>query len=97
MLYIFRPAFKASRAGTRGFRAPEVLFKFPDQTPSIDIWSIGIIFLTILTRQYPFFNSPDDLEAFLEIISLFGTKKISEAAKIYGIVSSSLLIFICLK
>ena len=27
-----RPTMKANRAGTRGFRAPEVLFKCPDQT-----------------------------------------------------------------
>lgn len=27
-----RPAMKANRAGTRGFRAPEVLLKCPDQT-----------------------------------------------------------------
>lgn len=27
-----RPVLKANRAGTRGFRAPEVLFKCPDQT-----------------------------------------------------------------
>lgn len=27
-----RPAIKTNRAGTRGFRAPEVLLKCPDQT-----------------------------------------------------------------
>ena len=63
-----------------------MLFKYPDQTPSIDIWSIGIIFLTILTRQYPFFNSPDDLEAFVEIITIFGIKKITDVSKVYGMI-----------
>ena len=29
---VLRPSLKANRAGTRGFRAPEVLFKCPDQT-----------------------------------------------------------------
>jgi len=29
-----RPAKRANRAGTRGFRAPEVLFKCQSQTPS---------------------------------------------------------------
>jgi cell division control protein 7 len=46
-----RPSIKASRAGTRGFRAPEVLFKCMRQTPSIDIWSAGVILLTLLTRR----------------------------------------------
>ena len=27
-----RPGIRANRAGTRGFRAPEVLFKVPEQT-----------------------------------------------------------------
>lgn len=82
--FIFRPPIKASRAGTRGFRAPEVLFKYADQTPAIDIWSIGTIFLTILTRKYPFFNSPDDIEAAAELAIIFGDKAMAEAGKLYG-------------
>jgi cell division control protein 7 len=46
-----RPNIKASRAGTRGFRAPEVLFKCMRQTASIDIWSVGVILLTLLTKR----------------------------------------------
>lgn len=79
-----RPPIKASRAGTRGFRAPEVLFKFPGQSMAIDIWSVGVIFLTLLTGQYPFFNSPDDLESIVELACIFGQKSMSQAAAIYG-------------
>lgn len=79
-----RPPIKASRAGTRGFRAPEVLFKFPEQSMTIDIWSIGVIFLTLLTGRYPFFNSPDDLESIVELACIFGQKSMSQAAAIYG-------------
>lgn len=79
-----RPPIKASRAGTRGFRAPEVLFKFSGQSTAIDIWSVGVIFLTLLTGQYPFFNSPDDLESIVEIACIFGQKAMSQAAAIYG-------------
>ncbi|TIC42964.1 hypothetical protein E3Q08_02532 [Wallemia mellicola] len=38
-----RPVVRANRAGTRGFRAPEVLLKCQDQTTAIDIWSAGVI------------------------------------------------------
>ncbi|KAF6063486.1 Protein kinase domain family protein [Candida albicans] len=38
-----RPPRRANRAGTRGFRAPEVLFKCTNQSTKIDIWSAGII------------------------------------------------------
>ncbi|OMJ17201.1 Cell cycle serine/threonine-protein kinase hsk1 [Smittium culicis] len=67
-----RPSIRANRAGTRGFRAPEVLFKLPNQSTSIDIWSAGVILLCFLTKRFPFFQSTDDTEALLEISVLFG-------------------------
>ena len=62
----------AERAGTRGFRAPEVLLSLPEQTCAIDIWSAGVILLTLLTHRYPFFNAPDDLTALAEINLVLG-------------------------
>ncbi|KAJ2399765.1 Cell division control protein 7 [Coemansia sp. RSA 2559] len=67
-----RPGLRANRAGTRGFRAPEVLLKVPQQAVAIDIWSVGVILLCFLTRRFPFFQSIDDTEALLEISVLFG-------------------------
>ena len=37
-----------SGGGTRGFRAPEVLGKSKSQTTTVDIWSAGMIFLSLL-------------------------------------------------
>lgn len=51
------PHLKPSRAGTSGFRAPEVLVQKLGQTPALDIWSAGIIFLCLLSRKYPLFPS----------------------------------------
>lgn len=79
-----RPPFKASRAGTRGFRAPEVLFKCAHQTPLIDMWSVGVIFLTILIGHYPLFNSSDDFDAIVEIACIFGHEYMRDAASFYG-------------
>lgn len=81
-----RPGRRANRAGTRGFRAPEVLFKCPNQTRKIDIWSAGVILLTLLTRRFPFFNSPDDIDALVELTSIFGLKKMQECAQLHGLV-----------
>ncbi|KAJ2496212.1 Cell division control protein 7 [Coemansia sp. RSA 2049] len=67
-----RPGLRANRAGTRGFRAPEVLLKVPQQSVAIDVWSVGVILLCFLTRRFPFFQSIDDTEALLEISVLFG-------------------------
>lgn len=75
-----KKSLQAARAGTRGFRAPEVLMKLTNQTTAIDIWSCGVIFLSILSQRYPFFHSPDDLTSLAEITALIGTEKMKEAA-----------------
>ena len=96
-----RPSRRANRAGTRGFRAPEVLFKCQCQTTSlpppprfphhptnfeteIDIWSAGVILLTILSKRFPFFNSSDDVDAIIEIATIFGKAKMRACAMIHG-------------
>jgi cell division control protein 7 len=79
-----RPSKRANRAGTRGFRAPEVLFKCTEQTTAIDIWSAGVILLTILSKRFPFFNSSDDVEATIEIATIFGVKRMRSAALRHG-------------
>lgn len=79
-----RPSRRANRAGTRGFRAPEVLFKCTEQTTKIDIWSAGVILLTILSKRFPFFNSADDVEAMIEIATIFGRRRMHHAGLIHG-------------
>ncbi|KIW61206.1 hypothetical protein PV05_01360 [Exophiala xenobiotica] len=79
-----RPSRRANRAGTRGFRAPEVLLKCTSQTTKIDIWSAGVILLTLLARRFPFFNSADDVDAMIEMASIFGRKKMQGVAAMHG-------------
>lgn len=79
-----RPPMKAPRAGTRGFRAPEVLLRYKYQTSKIDIWSVGVIFLILLTKEYPFFYSLDDIDALVELGCIFGHTEMRRAAKHYG-------------
>lgn len=66
----------APRAGTPGFRAPEVLMKYLHQTPAIDIWSAGVIFIAMLAQKYPFFRNVDDLTSLAEVIEIFGTESV---------------------
>ena len=79
-----RPSRRANRAGTRGFRAPEVLFKCTSQTTKIDIWSAGVILLTLLARRFPFFNSADDVDAMIEMASIFGKRRMKAVAAMHG-------------
>ncbi|KAM8930578.1 cell division cycle 7-related protein kinase [Pelodytes ibericus] len=74
----------APRAGTPGFRAPEVLTKCPDQTTAIDMWSAGVIFLSLLSGRYHFFNATDDMNALAQIMAIRGSKETIKAAKTFG-------------
>ena len=84
LIYDARQGVRANRAGTRGFRAPEVLFKCQDQTVAIDIWSAGVILLTLLIRRFPVFNSNDDVEALLEIAVIFGKARMETCAMLHN-------------
>ncbi|KAG6854437.1 hypothetical protein C0991_006515 [Blastosporella zonata] len=79
-----RPTTKANRAGTRGFRAPEVLFKCNEQTGAIDVWAAGVILLFFLTGKFPIFPSNDDTEALIEIATLVGYNKMAEVATLHS-------------
>jgi cell division control protein 7 len=72
------------RAGTRGFRAPEVLLRCADQSTALDVWSAGIIFLSVLTGRYPIFKPDDDFDALYEIAKCIGTGNVQRAAKDMG-------------
>ncbi|XP_036072093.1 cell division cycle 7-related protein kinase isoform X1 [Oryzias melastigma] len=74
----------APRAGTPGFRAPEVLTKCPDQGTAIDVWSAGVILLSLLSGRYPFFKAGDDLTALAQIITVRGSRETIRAAKTFG-------------
>ena len=51
----------------------------------IDIWSAGVILLTFLTQRFPFFNSSDDIDATIEIATMFGKQKTRNCAALHGI------------
>ncbi|KAK7162790.1 hypothetical protein R3I93_006973 [Phoxinus phoxinus] len=74
----------APRAGTPGFRAPEVLTKCPNQGTAIDMWSAGVILLSLLSGRYPFFKASDDLIALTQIMTIRGSRETKEAAKTFG-------------
>jgi cell division control protein 7 len=71
----------APRAGTPGFRAPEVLLRSLDQSAAIDVWSAGVMFISLMSGRYPFFRNAEDMQSMAEIISLMGSKRVMRAAR----------------
>lgn len=47
---------------------------------AIDVWSSGVILLCILSAHFPFFQSGDDIDALIEISSIFGYERIRKVA-----------------
>ncbi|KAF6748918.1 kinase-like protein [Ephemerocybe angulata] len=84
-----RVPMKANRAGTRGFRAPEVLFKCGQQNGAVDIWSAGIILLFFLTRKFPLFQANDDIEALMELATILGKTVMEKVATLHCRIFSS--------
>ena len=79
-----KPSQNTPRAGTPGFRAPEVLMKSPEQSTAVDIWAAGVTMLCILSARYPFFKAQNDMEALAQIVTLFGSHRCVEAAHAMG-------------
>ncbi|KAG2156352.1 kinase-like protein [Suillus clintonianus] len=79
-----RAPSKANRAGTRGFRAPEVLLKCSQQTGAIDVWSAGMILLFFLAGKFPLLQSSDDIEALMEIATIVGRQKMEKTAILHS-------------
>ncbi|XP_034841557.1 cell division cycle 7-related protein kinase-like [Maniola hyperantus] len=94
-----RPGARAPRAGTQGFRPPEVLLKSPRQGTSVDVWAAGVVLASLLTARYPFFRAADDVSALAELTDLLGTEPLRRTAHALGrrIVTSSRRRGLCLR
>lgn len=74
----------ASRSGTPGYKAPEILLRWPYQTPAVDVWSAGVILVCLLSGHSPFFRDVEDAITLAEIITVLGSQKVAQAAKALG-------------
>lgn len=87
-----RGGARAPRAGTQGFRPPEVLLKVGAQGTAVDAWAAGVVLASALCARYPFFRAADDVAALAELADLLGTDALAKAAHHMGrniVVSSS--------
>ncbi|KAK8964345.1 Calcium-dependent protein kinase 22 [Platanthera guangdongensis] len=72
--------------GTKGFRAPEVLFKSFHQGCKIDMWSAGVTMLYLMIGRAPFGGDPE--HNIKEIARLRGSEELWEVAKLHNCESS---------
>ena len=81
-----RTVLKAHRrAGTAGFRPPEVLMRTNVQSTGIDIWCCGVILLSIITGKFPFFHGKGgDDNSLAQLTTIFGMKSMQDCSNIVG-------------
>ncbi|XP_043725843.1 cell division cycle 7-related protein kinase-like [Telopea speciosissima] len=72
--------------GTKGFRAPEVLFRSPHQGFKVDVWSAGVTLLYLMIGRTPFVGDPE--QNIKDIAKLRGSEDIWEVAKLHDRESS---------
>lgn len=77
-----KPAREAPCAGTKGFKAPEVLFRSLHQGPKADIWSAGVTLLYLMIGRTPF--AGDTEQNIKEIAKLRGSEDLWEVAKLHN-------------
>ncbi|XP_020534291.1 uncharacterized protein LOC105632339 isoform X2 [Jatropha curcas] len=67
--------------GTKGFRAPEVLFRSTHQGPKVDIWSAGVTLLYLMIGRTPFYGDPE--QNIKDIAKLRGSEDLWEVSKLH--------------
>ncbi|CAH8558915.1 unnamed protein product [Schistosoma margrebowiei] len=72
------------RGGTLGFRPPEVMMRHIEQTTAVDIWAVGIIFISFLSGRYPFIKVDDDLDVLHAFTHLIGYERMQMGARSIG-------------
>ncbi|XP_031743554.1 uncharacterized protein LOC101210717 isoform X3 [Cucumis sativus] len=77
---------EGSCAGTKGFRAPEVLFRSLHQGPQVDVWSAGVTLLYLMVGRSPFTGDPE--QNIKDIAKLRGSEDLWEVAKLHDRESS---------
>ena len=59
---------------------------------AIDVWSVGSIFLSILSGCKPYFKPAEDLYVLAELINIFGSKRMIAAAANIGFQETNIII-----
>lgn len=81
-----------NRTGTKGYLAPETIFKSKLQGSGVDVWSAGVIFLSLLSKRHPILSlhGNDSVKGFtlqnlIPLIYIYGTKLLKQFAYLNGI------------
>jgi len=73
------------RVGSRYYKAPELLVGFKQYDYSLDLWSVGCMFASMIFRKEHFFRGSDNDDQLLKIMKVLGTDCFDTYLRTYNI------------
>jgi casein kinase II subunit alpha len=64
------------RVASRYFKGPELLVDFQEYDYSLDLWSVGCMFASMIFRKEPFFHGHDNFDQLVKIAKVLGTDEL---------------------
>ncbi|SAM02318.1 hypothetical protein [Absidia glauca] len=64
------------RVASRYFKGPELLVNFQEYDYSLDLWSYGCMFASMIFRKEPFFHGHDNYDQLVKIAKVLGTDEL---------------------
>jgi casein kinase II subunit alpha len=73
------------RVASRYFKGPELLVDFQEYDYSLDLWSLGAMFASMIFRKEPFFHGNSNSDQLVKIARVLGTDELFEYLDKYDI------------
>jgi len=73
------------RVASRYFKGPELLVDFQEYDYSLDLWSFGCMFASMIFRKEPFFHGHDNYDQLVRIAKVLGTDELFDYMEKYSI------------
>lgn len=73
------------RVASRYFKGPELLLDYQMYDYSLDMWSLGCMFASMIFRKEPFFHGHDNYDQLVRIAKVLGTEELFEYIDKYSI------------
>ena len=73
------------RVASRYFKGPELLVDFQEYDYSLDMWSLGAMFASMIFRKEPFFHGNNNSDQLVKIAKVLGTEDLFDYLDKYDI------------
>jgi len=73
------------RVASRYFKGPELLTNLRDYDYSLDMWSLGCMFASMIFKKEPFFHGRDNYDQLVKVAKVLGTEALFDYLEQYGL------------